>query len=235
MAGTVIVMSCDKLINKGRAIAGRILEAAITDIEFSNGIFRVQGTDRCLSLYELARQTQVIDLPREYSGGLNLVCSNEMHTPVIPNGCDICEVELDPDTCSIELVRYTAVDDVGRAINPMIVRGQSHGAIVQGLGQAMVEACVIDKKSGQTLTGSFMDYGMLRADNVPMFDVGLNEVPSPTNLLGVKAGGEGGTTSSPVVFINAVVDALSFYGIKDIKMPATPYAVWQAIHERGNS
>ena len=137
---------------------------------------------------------------------------------------------MDPETGAVELVRYTAVDDVGRAINPMIVHGQTHGAVVQGLGQAMVEGCIINPETGQTLTGSLMDYGMLRADDVPLFKVALNEVPSPTNPLGIKAGGEGGTTSSPATFINAVVDALRGYGVTGLKMPATPFNVWKAIH-----
>ena len=154
-----------------------------------------------------------------------------MNTPVFPNGCHICEVEVDPETGAIDLVRYAAVDDVGRAINPMIVHGQTHGAVVQGLGQAMVEACMIDPETGQTLSGSLMDYGLLRAEDVPLFKVALNEVPSPTNPLGIKAGGEGGTTSSPVALINAVVDALKGYGVTDLKMPATPFNVWQAIYD----
>ena len=234
MAGTVIVMACDELIEKAKNIASHVLEAAVADIEFGDGDFTVKGTDRSISLYELAGKADATELPEDLQGGLNVVRSNEMHTPVVPNGCHICEVEIDPETGEVDLVRYAAIDDVGRAINPLIVHGQTHGAIVQGLGQAMVEACVLDPENGQTLTGSLMDYGMLRAGDLPAFKVELNEVPSPTNPLGIKAGGEGGTTSAPAVFISAVVDALKAYGITDIKMPATPFAIWQAIQDANN-
>jgi aerobic carbon-monoxide dehydrogenase large subunit len=235
MAGTVIVMACDELIEKARSISSHFLEAAVADIEFAGGDFAVKGTDRKISLYDLAKEVETAELPKDLAGGLNVIRSNEMHTPVVPNGCHICEVELDPDTGALELVRYAAVDDVGRAINPMIVEGQTHGAIVQGLGQAMVEACVLDPENGQTLTGSLMDYGLPRAGDVPSFKVELNEVPSPTNPLGIKAGGEGGTTAAPAVYINAVVDALKVFCITDIKMPATPFAIWQAIQDSKKS
>ena len=234
MAGTVIVMAADDLIAKGKRIAGHVLEAAAADIEFGDGAFAIKGTDRTIGWFELARAAEATTLPDDLAGGLAVVRDNEMQTPVFPNGCHICEVEIDPETGAVDLVRYTAVDDVGRAINPMIVHGQTHGAIVQGLGQAMVEACVVDPDTGQTLSGSLMDYGLLRAGDVPSFAVELNEVPSPTNPLGVKAGGEGGTTGSPVTFINAVIDALKDYGVSNIKMPATPFNVWQAIRDAQN-
>jgi carbon-monoxide dehydrogenase large subunit len=152
-----------------------------------------------------------------------------MHTPVVPNGCHICEVELDPETGEIEIVNYVAVDDVGRAINPMIVHGQTHGAIVQGLGQAMLERCANDLKNGQIISGSLMDYGIPRAGDVPHFNVELNEICSPTNPLGIKAGGEGGTTSAPAVYMSAVIDALKVYDIRALTMPVTPHVIWQAI------
>jgi carbon-monoxide dehydrogenase large subunit len=231
MAGTVIVMAADELIKKGRKLAGHVMETSTSDIEFSNGLFNVKGTDIYINWFELAEKSENIELPEDLQGGLSVTISNEMNTPVFPNGCHICEVEVDPETGAVKLVRYAAVDDVGRAINPMIVHGQTHGAVVQGLGQAMVEACMIDPETGQTLSGSLMDYGLLRAEDVPLFKVALNEVPSPTNPLGIKAGGEGGTTSSPAAFINAVVDALRRYGVTDFKMPATPFNVWQAIHD----
>ena len=231
MAGTVIVIAADELIEKGRKLAGHVMETSISDIEFSDGLFNVKGTDLHINWFELAEEGENIELPEDLQGGLSVTINNEMNTPVFPNGCHICEVEVDPETGAVELLRYAAVDDVGRAINPMIVHGQTHGAVVQGLGQAMVEACMIDPETGQTLSGSLMDYGLLRAEDVPLFKVALNEVPSPTNPLGIKAGGEGGTTSSPAAFINAVVDALKGYGVTDLKMPATPFNVWQAIHD----
>jgi carbon-monoxide dehydrogenase large subunit len=219
MAGTVIVKAAETLIAEGRRIAARALEAAESDIEFAEGRYVVAGTDRSLSLFEVARK----------NAGLSAIEDNEMHTPVFPNGCHVCEVEVDPETGAVDIVRYAAVDDVGRAINPMIVDGQTHGGIVQGVGQAMWEQCVFDPASGQPLCGSFMDYGMPRADHFPSFATALNEVPSPTNPLGVKAGGEGGTTPAPGVIVNAVVDALRPLGVHDIGMPLTPLSVWTAI------
>jgi carbon-monoxide dehydrogenase large subunit len=152
-----------------------------------------------------------------------------MHEPVFPNGCHVCEVAVDPETGAVHLTRYAAVDDVGRAINPLIVEGQTHGGIVQGLGQALGEACVIDLASGQTLSGTLMDYALLRAADLPSFATILNEVPSPTNPLGVKAGGEGGTTPAPAVIASAIADALAPLDVTEIPLPATPYAIWRAI------
>jgi carbon-monoxide dehydrogenase large subunit len=227
MAGTVIVLAADDLIAKGKTAAADILEVSEGDLEFADGRFRVRGTDRSIDWFELARRTE--------AGALDVARDNEMQTPVFPNGCHICEVELDPETGATGLVRYTAIDDVGRAINPMIVEGQTHGAVVQGLGQAMLEACVLDADSGQVLTGSLLDYGLPRAADVPAINVALNEVLSPTNPLGVKAGGEGGTTVSPVAFTNAVLDALDGLGVTDISMPLTPFRVWRAIREAAKS
>ena len=231
MAGTVIVLAADDLIAKGKRLAAHVLEAAEADIDFADGRFSIGGTDRAISLFDLASEAARADLPEELQGGLAVVRDNTMVTPVFPNGCHVCEVEVDPETGVVDLVRYTAIDDVGRAINPLIVDGQTHGGIVQGLGQAMTEQCVNDPVSGQPLAGSFMDYGMLRAGDVPSFATALNEVPSPTNPLGVKAGGEGGTTPAPGVLVNAVVNALRDRGVRDIKMPATPLRVWQAIRD----
>ena len=234
MAGTVIVKASDILIEKGKRLAEIVLEASAADLEYSDGAFRVGGTDYSIDLYALDRESRTrTDLPEELSGGLSVIESNEMHTPVFPNGCHICEVEIDEDTGMVVIARYAAVDDVGRAINPLIVDGQTHGGIVQGVGQAMWEECVYDS-DGQPLCGSFMDYGMPRADQFPSFVTELNEVPSPTNPLGVKAGGEGGTTPAPAVILNAVVHALRPLGIDDIKMPVTPMKVWQAMQDAKN-
>lgn len=232
MAGTVIVKAADTLIARAKRLAAHALEASEVDIEFADGRLTVAGTDRGLSLFELAARandsTIPDDLRAELGGGLSAVEDNEMHTPVFPNGCHVCEVEIDEDTGQVDITRYAAVDDVGRAINPLIVDGQTHGGIVQGVGQAMWEQCVFDP-DGQPLCGSFMDYGMPRADHFPSLDTALNEVPSPTNPLGVKAGGEGGTTPALGVIVNAVVDALRDYGVRDMKMPITPLKVWQAM------
>ena len=231
MAGTVIVKAADEVIAKGRRIASHALEAAETDIEFADGRFRISGTDRALGIFEVAAEAARENLPEDLKGGLAAATDNQMHVPVFPNGCHVCEVEIDPDTGAILLDRYTAIDDVGRAINPLIVDGQTHGGIVQGLGQAMTEAWVCDPETGQPLTGSLMDYAMPRADDMPSFVTALNEVPSPTNPLGIKAGGEGGTTPALGVFVNAVVDALHERGVRDLKIPLTPLRIWQALRD----
>ena len=152
-------------------------------------------------------------------------CTN----PVFPNGCAVCETEIDPETGWVEITRYAVVDDVGRCINPLIVHGQSHGGIAQGVGQAMWEECAIDPSSGQPVSGSFMDYGMPRSDNLPSFATEIVEVLSPTNPFGIKAGGEGGCTPALAVVVSAILDALAPLGVRDITMPATPFKVWQAI------
>src|SRR5262249_41284355 len=153
---------------------------------------------------------------------------------VFPNGCAICEIEIDPESCGLRLVRYTSVDDVGRCINPLIVDGQTHGAIVQGVGQALWEQCVVDL-AGQPLCGSLMDYGMPRSASVLLFAAGCLESPAPPTPRGIRAGGEGGTAAAPAVIVSAVADALAPYGIDDIKMPVTPYRIWQAINGRKKS
>ncbi|MHA1108308.1 MAG: xanthine dehydrogenase family protein molybdopterin-binding subunit [Alphaproteobacteria bacterium] len=229
MAGTVIVMASEQIIDKGRRIAAHALEAAEADIEFADGDFVIRGTDRSMNIFEVAAAAMRDDLPDDLQGGLGASVQNRMAKPVFPNGCHVCEVEVDPDTGRVALVRYTAIEDVGIAINPMIVDGQTHGGIAQGVGQALMERCVHDE-AGQCLTGSFMDYAMPRADDLPSFATGLNEVPCPLNPLGIKAGGEGGTTPAPGVVINAIVNALAPYGVHDITMPATPERVWRAIN-----
>ncbi len=218
MAGTVIVQAAESIIAKGRAIAAKAFEASIDTIVFRDGYFRVTGTNRAMDMFQAAAHT-----------ALSHVQDNEMHTQVFPNGCAVCEMEIDPQTGATRITRYASVDDVGRAINPLIVDGQTHGGIVQGIGQALWEQCHVDAGSGQPLCGSLMDYGLPRADHFPSFETALNEVPSPTNPLGVKAGGEGGTTPAPAVIIGAIVDALRPLGVTDISMPATPFKIWTAI------
>jgi carbon-monoxide dehydrogenase large subunit len=216
MAGAVIALASDDLIAEGKRRAAQAMEAAETDMRYARGRFTVAGTDRGVGLF---------DLP----GGLEVTRDNEMHEPVFPNGCHVCEVEVDPETGAVRLTRYVAVDDVGRAVNPLIVHGQTHGGIVQGLGQALCEACVVDPATGQTLTGSLMDYALPRATDVPSFATLLNEVPSPTNPLGVKAGGEGGTTPAPAVVASAIADALAPLGAMEMSLPALPHAIWRAL------
>ena len=224
-AGTVMAMASADLLAEGRRRAARLFDADKDDVVFEQGRFAVPGTNHAIELFDLAKQT--IDS----EGPLRVVRDNEMHTPVFPNGAAICEVEVDPDTGLVEITRYATVDDVGRCINPMIVHGQTHGGIAQGVGQAMWEHCVVEAGSGQPLTGSLMDYAMPRADNLPSFIAEIAEVISPTNPLGIKAGGEGGTTPALATVVNAVLDALKPFGVTDIRMPVTPETVWRAIQE----
>jgi carbon-monoxide dehydrogenase large subunit len=228
-AGTVISKAVPDLIGKGKAIAALALNAPADKVEFQDGRFSSPTSNRSFDFLELAKEAARLTLPLELKEGLSVAADNEMHDPVFPNGCAVCEVEIDPDTGSVALIRYAAVDDVGRCINPLIVHGQTHGGIAQGVGQALWEQCYVEPSSGQPLTGSFMDYGMPRSHTLPSFRTEIVEVLSPTNPLGIKAGGEGGTTPAPAVVISAIVDALSDYGIRDIAMPATPFTVWQAI------
>jgi carbon-monoxide dehydrogenase large subunit len=230
-AATVIAKGVPELIAKGKKVAALVLSAPVDKIEFKDGRFLSPTSNRTFDFLELAKEAARLTLPPELKGGLAIAADNEMHEPVFPNGCAICEVEIDPDTGQLDLTRYAAVDDVGRCINPMIVHGQTHGGIAQGVGQALWEQCYIDPASGQPLTGSFMDYGMPHAHTLPSFKAEIVEVLSPTNPLGIKAGGEGGTTPALAVIVSAIVDALRDYGIRDIPMPATPYTIWQAIRD----
>jgi aerobic carbon-monoxide dehydrogenase large subunit len=238
-AATVFAKAASDLIAKGKTVAAALLRAAPDHVEFSDGRFSARETNRSFDFLELAqeaarqdlRQDLPDDLAADVAQGIAVVADNEMHDPVFPNGCAICEVEVDPETGAVRITRYASVDDVGRCINPLIVDGQTHGAIAQGIGQAMWEQCYVEPDSGQPLIGSLMDYGMPRADTVPAFKTEIAEVLSPTNPFGIKAGGEGGTTAAPAVVIGAIVDALRDYGVRDIKMPATPYNVWRTIQD----
>ena len=228
-AATVMSKGVADLIVKAKAIAAIVLDTSVDAIEFKDGRFSSPTSNRTFDFLELAKEAARVALPVALKDGLAVVADNEMHDPVFPNGCAICEVEVDPDTGHVEIKRYAAVDDVGRCINPMIVHGQTHGGIAQGVGQALWEQCYSEPSSGQPLTGSFMDYGMPRSHTLPSFKAEIVEVLSPTNPLGIKAGGEGGTTPALAVMISAIVDALSELGIRHVDMPATPFTVWKAI------
>lgn len=223
-AGTVMAMASADLLAEGRKRAANLLGSAPDRIDFEGGVFKLRNSNQTIDIFELGRRT------RASHGKLRVVKDNEMHTPVFPNGAAICEVEIDRDTGHVQIVRYTTIDDVGRCINPLIVHGQTHGGIAQGVGQAMWELCAIDPNSGQPLAGSFMDYGLPRSDTMPSFKCEIAEVISPTNPLGIKAGGEGGTTPALATVVNAVVNALSEFGVKDIQMPVTPANVWRAMN-----
>jgi len=230
LAATIVGQATDDIIARGRKIAGHLLEAGEADIEFAKGRFRIAGTDRELSLFEVAEAAVTrSDLPAELRGPFAAVSDQTLPVASFPYGAQICEVEVDADTGAVEIVGYAAVDDVGRAVNPMIVHGQTHGGIAQGVGQALLEHSHYDPETGQVLAASFMDYAMPRADIFPALKTALSEVPSPSNRLGVRSGGEGGTTPALAAVINAIVDALSELGVRHIEMPATPERVWQAI------
>jgi aerobic carbon-monoxide dehydrogenase large subunit len=230
-AATVFSKAAAELIEKGRRIAAALLAMPVDRIAFVDGRFVSPDTNRNFGVFELAAEAARMNLEGDLAGGLSVVTDNEMHEPVFPNGCAVCEVEVDPDTGEVVITRYACVDDVGRCINPLIVHGQTHGAIAQGAGQAMWEHVHLDPETGQLLSGSLMDYGMPRADLLPPFTTRIAEVLSPTNPLGIKAGGEGGTTAAPAVIVSAVVDALRDFGVRDLKMPATPYRIWRLIEE----
>ncbi|MFL5090405.1 MAG: xanthine dehydrogenase family protein molybdopterin-binding subunit [Xanthobacteraceae bacterium] len=230
-AATVFAKAAADLIDKGKRIAALVLAVSPETVTFADGRFAARETNRTFDVFELAAEATRHALPHDLQDGLSVVADNEMHDPVFPNGCAVCEVEIDPDTGEVEICRYASVDDVGRCINPLIVHGQTHGAIAQGIGQALWEGCYVDPDSGQPLVGSLMDYGMPRSDRLPSFKVEIAEVLSPTNPLGIKAGGEGGTTAAPAVIISAIVDALSAYDVRNINMPATAATIWKTIQD----
>jgi carbon-monoxide dehydrogenase large subunit len=230
-AATVFSKAAVDLIARGKTIAAIVMGTAPDSVSFADGRFVSRDTNLTFDFLELAAEAARHKLPEALKDGIAVVTDNEMHEPVFPNGTAICEVEIDPDTGEIAITRYASIDDVGRCINPLIVHGQTHGAIAQGVGQAMWEQIYLDPDSGQPLTGSLMDYAMPRADTLPSFKTEIAEVLSPTNPLGVKAGGEGGTTAAPAVMVSAILDALGELGVRDITMPATPYAIWTAIRK----
>jgi carbon-monoxide dehydrogenase large subunit len=238
VGGTAIVKALDKIVAKGKKIAAHLLEAAETDIEFNDGKFTVAGTDRSKTFGEIALTAYV---PHNYpldklEPGLNETAFYDPTNFTFPAGTHICEVEIDPDTGVVRIVNFSACDDFGNIINPMIVEGQVHGGLTQGIGQALLEQCVYDKDTGQLLTGSLMDYALPRADDVPSFKVGTKVTPCTHNPLGAKGCGEAGAIGAPAALMNAVMDALAPVGVKHLDMPASPHRVWQAINAaKGNA
>jgi carbon-monoxide dehydrogenase large subunit len=236
LATTIIGTATDDIIDKGRKIASFLLETGEIDIEFERGQYRVAGTDRGVGLFEVAAAAITRkDLPEDLQGPLAGISDQTLPVASFPYRTQVCEVEVDPDTGEVQVVRYAAVDDVGRAINPLILHGQTHGGIAQGVGQALLENSYYEPQSGQLLAASFMDYAMPRADKLPFLATALSEVPSPTNRLGVRSGGEGGTTPALAAVINAIVDSLAELGVRHIEMPATPERVWRAIRAGGSA
>ncbi|MBI5912756.1 MAG: xanthine dehydrogenase family protein molybdopterin-binding subunit [Betaproteobacteria bacterium] len=220
IGGVAAMSAADEVIAQGKNAAAGLLEAAAADVEYGDGEYRIAGTDRAVSLFEVARATQ----------GLQATHTRTPEAFTYPNGCHICELEVDADTGVVRIARYSIVDDFGRAINPLLLEGQVHGGTVQGIGQALLELGLYDAESGQLLTGSFMDYAMPRADDVPAFDCGFHHIPCASNPLGVKGAGEAGAVGAPPAVINAVVDALyALTGMKHIDMPATHEKLWRAL------
>ncbi len=231
VGGTAIVKALDKVIAKGKKIAAHLLEAAEGDIEFKDGKFTVAGTDRSKAFAEISLAAYV---PHNYpldklEPGLDETAFYDPTNFTYPAGTHICEVEIDPETGVVKVASFTACDDFGNIINPMIVDGQVHGGVTQGIGQALLENCVYDPESGQLLTGSYMDYAMPRADDVPSFKVETRVTPCTHNPLGAKGCGEAGAIGAPAAMMNAVHDALAEVGVTRIDMPASPHRVWQAI------
>ena len=229
--GSAAVEASDLVVAAGTRMAAHLLEAAAADIEYREGAFTVVGTDRSIGIFDVARAAASGGLPDALGTTLAAATMHENRAFAFANGCEICELEVDPETGAVTIVAWTVVDDSGRSVNPMIVHGQMHGAAAQGIGQALTEHCVYDPASGQLLSGSFLDYAIPRADDLPAISVTSRDVPSPTNPLGVKGAGEGATVGAPGAVIHAILDALAPLGVTHIDMPATPARVWQAIKE----
>jgi carbon-monoxide dehydrogenase large subunit len=221
MGAAVISQATRRIIEQGKEMAGAMLEVAPADLEFARRRFTVKGTDRSVDLFDIAARAPLAAAHDE-----------TVPLPSFPFGCAVCEVEIDPETGAVEIVRYSTVDDCGRAVNPLILHGQAHGGIAAGVGQALWERCAYDAESGQLLSASFMDYPMPRADQFPFFATEISEVPSTTHPLGMRGGGEGGTTPALAAVANAIVDALAELGVEHIELPATPECVWRAIRHR---
>jgi carbon-monoxide dehydrogenase large subunit len=233
VGGTAIIKAMDKIIAKGKKIAAHLLEAAEADIEFKDGQFSVAGTDRSKSFGEIALTAYVPhNFPHEeLEPGLDETAFYDPKNFTFPSGAYVTEVEIDPDTGRLEIVNFNASDDFGRIVNPMIVAGQVHGGLAQGIGQALLEACVYDKATGQLLTASYNDYAMPRADDLPSFALSTHATLCTHNPLGVKGCGEAGAIGAPAAISNAIVDALKSYGVRHVEMPATPEKLWRVIHQ----
>tara|TARA_B100000674_G_scaffold118579_1_gene89779 strand:+ start:13974 stop:16301 length:2328 start_codon:yes stop_codon:yes gene_type:complete len=231
MGTAALVMAADKIVEKGRQIASVVLEVAVDDIEFEDGTYTIAGTDRNVSLADVVRNAFTgANLPGGMEPGMLAHAAYHGKEPSYPNGCHVCEVEIDPETGMVEVLNYVVVDDFGTILNPLLVHGQVHGGVAQGVGQILLENTVYDA-DGQLLTASFMDYGMPRADNFCNIKVQANSVPTATNPLGVKGVGEAGCVGAMPVMMNAVMNALSPLGIRDLDMPASPVRVWAAIRD----
>jgi aerobic carbon-monoxide dehydrogenase large subunit len=230
VGGSALRGAADDVIAKGKRFAAHFMEADAADIAFADGEFRIAGTDRVMPIAQVAQMSFIpVGLPSELGVGLQGAGGFNSDLPSFPNGCHICEVEVDPDTGFAAIDRYTVVDDCGTVINPLLAKGQIVGGVAQGAGQAILENVVYDPETGQLLTGTLTDYALPRADTLPLLSIDFSPVPSPTNPLGAKGVGEGGTVASTPTVMNAIVDALAPLGVSDVPMPATPERVWRAI------
>jgi len=228
-AGGAFYEAAAEVVEKGKTVAGHVLEAAVEDIEFDSGEFRITGTDRKITLLDLAKKARELAGTNGLPDSLDVNLVHDTAPSAFPNGVHIAEVEIDPDTGETDVVHYTVVDDFGNVINPLLAAGQVHGGVVQGIGQALMENVVYDD-DGQLVTGSYMDYALPRADQVPDIIFLDHPVPAKTNVLGAKGAGEAGVSGALPAVINAVVDALSDSGVEAIDMPATPEKVWRALN-----
>jgi carbon-monoxide dehydrogenase large subunit len=231
LGSIVIWKASGKIVEKGKQVAALLLQEKPEAVEFHDGRFLAAAAGGSISLVEVAAaMSERADLPAELRGPLSAECDETINDAAFPYGCHVCEVEIEPEVGLVKIVQHSTVDDVGRAVNPMIIHGQTHGGIAQGVGQALFEQCFYDGASGQLLSGSFMDYAMPRARALPSYTSEISEVPSTTHPLGMRPAGEGGTTPALGVVVNAIVDALSEFGVTHIEMPATPERIWRAMH-----
>lgn len=233
LGGSALKAAADAIIEKAKPLAAHLLEAGIADIRFSNGNFEIEGTDRKIPLTQVAQAFyRPVGLPPQFGVGLDASGASS-HPPTFPNGCHVCELEVDPETGEVWIDRYVVVDDVGKVINPMICHGQIEGALAQGIGQALMENIAIDPESGQLLSASFADYAMPRAADLPLhYELDFIDVPAKTNPVGVKGVGEAGCVGAPPAIMNALLDALRPRGVTHLDMPATPHRIWQALQKK---
>jgi aerobic carbon-monoxide dehydrogenase large subunit len=230
LGGSAVAAAADKVITKGKQIAAHVLKVAVDDVKFEDGLFSSPKSNQTLTVGDVARTAaNPAKLPKGMEAGLTATSIFYADVENFPNGAHVCEVEIDEETGQVDIVRYSVVDDVGVVLNPLLVYGQITGGVAQGVGQILMEDIHFDPDSGQLTTGSFMDYAMPRADNISALNIHSNPVPTPTNPLGVKGCGEAGCVGAMPAVANAIVDALSIYGVRHIEMPATPERVWRAI------
>jgi carbon-monoxide dehydrogenase large subunit len=228
--GQAIVETSELVIAKGKLAAAHMLEASEGDIEFAGGRFTIAGTDRGIDIMELSRRLHQSKPPEGVPDSLSVDHTSKEVPSTYPNGCHVAEVEIDPDTGVVHVVRYTGVNDFGTIVNPMLVAGQIHGGVAQGIGQALMEEISYDS-SGQPITGSFMDYAMPRAEDIPLMAIGDHPSPAKSNPLGTKGCGEAGCAGSLATIVNAVIDALGEFGVTKIDMPLTSERIWRVIHD----